>query len=170
MADETVDLSGLTQTFEAFTPALIKALTSRVQDFANSLRTHAVTSYMNGGHPLHQRSGNLISALNVAPVTVTDTEVSTSVGDNIAYAIVHEQGGTFQIPAHIRRMSPRMASALGYKVPKGFNIESEVRAYSATYPQRAFLAPSIDDKRDDFTAEMEAAVADAAKEATNGAA
>ena len=138
--------------------------------FAVEVQQRAITGYMIGGHPLHQRSGNLIKALNVAPVKSTDKEISTTVGDNIAYAWVHEMGGTFNIPAHMRHISRTRARALGYdtsKLGKGYRIEDGmVKAHTATYPKRAFLAPALADKAGDFVTAMDAAVSEAA-EATN---
>lgn len=158
----SVDVSGLRKTFDVFSPALIRSLTVHVKDFADFVHGWAITHYMTGGHPLNQRSGNLIRALNVEPVTVSDNEVSTSIGDNIAYAAPHELGGYWTIPPHTRHITQAFGRPI---TPKDIGV----RAYNAYFPQRAFLAPSIDDNRARFEKEMNLAASEAAQEAVSGA-
>ena len=166
------NLPALRRTFDNLSPALMRALAERVEDFAYGLQAWAISHYMvTPPGPLHQRSGNLIRALNVAPIEVTDHSVTTSVGDNIAYARVHEFGGTYNIPAYQRRVSDKVARALGYegkgRVNRKMMERGIVRAHTATYKKRAFLAPSIEDNRQRFQDEMDAAVQEAVTEAVD---
>lgn len=167
-----VDASTLSRRFDQFPESLRRAIEPRIMGFAEELRAYAISTYMSGD-PLHHRSGNLIKAMNIAPLKSTEKEISTTVGDNIEYARVHEEGGTFNIPAYMRHTSLRVAKALGYDVSmvkKGMKIESGmVRAHTATYPKRAFLAPSIADKQGDFVDAMDAAASEASG-ASNGTA
>lgn len=156
-----LDKSGLFRKFDAFTPALRQSIKGHLRTFAEGLRSHTISHYLSGS-PLHQRSGNLIKALNVSDVTETEHSLSISVGDNIEYAAQHEFGLTVDVPAHSRLMTMAFGRAVAPR-------EIEVRAHTASYPVRAFLAPALRDKATDFETEMDAAVAEAA-EATNGTA
>ena len=161
---------GLRRTFDSLSPALIRALQVHIKDFADELQAWTITHYMvTPPGPLHQRSGNLIRALNVAPVETTGHTVSSGVGDNLEYAAVHEFGGTFDIPAYYRHVSIKVARALGYKGNGRVNSDALerglVRAHTATYPKRAFLAPALEDKRQRFEDLMDQAAREAVEEA-----
>lgn len=74
-----------------------------------------------------------------------------TVGSALRYAPVHELGGVFRVPTHRRRTKSGKATS--------------VRAHSATFPKRPFLAPALEDasKRfpDLFVAEVDRAVGSA---------
>lgn len=70
------------------------------------------------------RSGTLTRSIAVAH----DGE-AVEVGTNLIYGSVHENGGTFAIPAHTRRTKSGKRAL--------------VKAHNATFPKRPFLAPAL---------------------------
>lgn len=142
-----VDTSALQRRFEEFTPRLRAKLAEKILGFVIGLQSWVRGRYLSGD-PLHQRTSKLFNSINYAPVKVTDKEVSSSVGTNTEYAHVHEFGGTFHIPeyTYIARKS---------------GLPVTVRAHDATYPQRAFLAPALRDKTEEFFDLMDEAVQEA---------
>lgn len=150
--DVEVDVSKVRARFRHFPPALRETLAKHVLSFVIGLRSYVVESKLQG-NPLHQRSGNLIASVHESPVLVSDNEVSSSVGTNLSYGRVHELGGTFNIPA--------------YQHPgRGGHPDYLVREHQATYPKRAFLVPSLQEKHAEFNEEMQAAVTEAIHEPT----
>ena len=156
-----VDATGLTKVFEKITPALRSTLRSKLLAYAYGLQSHIRADYLSGS-PLHRRSDNLSSSINVAPITEAEHSLSTSVGTNVPYAAVHELGLTVDVPAHSRTIS----MAFGKSIDP---VTFLVRAHTAAYPKRAFLAPSVNDTRNDFNAKMDEAVREALAEAQNAA-
>lgn len=108
------------------------------------------------GDPLHRRTGALSRAVT-GQAQVQGSFVVGKIGTSgIPYAYVHEVGGTFQIPAHTRRVGYgakeeriRLLTKQG-KVRAAVKSMSRgmVKAHTATYPQRAFLHPSMTENKD----------------------
>ncbi len=161
--ESSVDDSQLRRVFENWTPELTEALKSHVLRYAIGLQSWVKTTYLSDD-PLHQRTGKLFNSINYSPVEVGDHRVSSNVGTNIKYAAVHELGLTVTVPEHQRTMS----AVFGRPVePRMITVGQ----HEASYPVRAFLAPSISDTADDWQTEMDQAVEDAAAavEAASGA-
>jgi phage gpG-like protein len=100
------------------------------------------------GDPLNRRSGRLSRSIN-GDATLDGEVVRGTLSSNVPYAHVHEDGGTFNIPAYTRR-PPRTRTAGGRlrKRTEAQNVASvTVQSHTATYPQRAFLRPSLDANR-----------------------
>jgi phage gpG-like protein len=146
-----VDDSKVRAYFREFSPRLMRTLPTHVERYAIYLQSYVRQNKLSGD-PLHRRSGNLSASINYTPVTVSDNSVQTSEGTNLEYGRIHELGGTFSIPAHTA------VSSRGN--------EYLVRQHEATYPKRAFLAPSLLETQGVFTDEINQAV----KESINGAA
>lgn len=131
--------------------ALRAAITAQAFD----LQGKTVTGKLSG-NPLKRRTGNLASSINVE-ITEDSSSITGRVGTNVAYAAVHEYGGTFEIPAHSRRVT----EVFGHEVAAH---DIEVRAHSATYPERSFLRSTLRDNADQLREAIAQAVADATKE------
>ena len=99
------------------------------------LQKYIVTVKLQGGNPLHHRTGNLQRAtVYTEPVEQSGVITATVGTSNLApYGKVHEYGGTFSIPEHSR------TSVLG-------NVFT-VRQHSATYPERSYLRSSLAENR-----------------------
>ena len=146
MIEPTVVVTGADRVVARFTamPERVRAtLRLSMRRWWYRLQSEVVTSKLSGD-PLRRRTGNLASSINVGGAgsltsfDESDSEIVGRVGTNVRYAAVHENGGTFAIPAHTRRMT----SVFGRPViPR----DIEVRAHTATFPQRAFLRPVLRD-------------------------
>lgn len=125
------------------------------------------------GDPLHRRTGGLSRAVT-GRAALTGTDVVGQIGTSgIPYAFVHEHGGVFMIPAHMRRVGYsakeeriKMLSKTG-KVRAAVKSMSRgmVRAHTADYPQRAFLLPSMQENRAKIIAALKATVFEVLREA-----
>ena len=115
------------------------------------------------GDPLHRRTGVLASSINVGGgQTVTTFEdrpeaITARVGTRVRYGAVHENGGTFQVPAYTRHITKVFGRPV---TPR----EVAVSAHSVTFPQRSFLRSTLADLKPSIIAAIEAAVSDAVKE------
>ena len=100
------------------------------------LQRYIVTVKLQGGNPLHHRTGNLQRATVYTEPIENNGVITATVGtSNLApYGFVHEYGGTFSIPAHAR------TSVLG-KV-------YTVREHSATFSERSYLRSSLAENKD----------------------
>ena len=109
------------------------------------VQAEVVTSKLSGD-PLHRRTGVLASSINVgAASTATAFEQSPAtitgrVGTRVRYGRVYEDGGSFEIPAHQRKLTMVFGRPVAAR-------EVSVRAHSATFPKRAFLRPTLEDMR-----------------------
>lgn len=101
------------------------------------------SDYLSGG-ALQRRTNNLSGSIHTK-VTESATSVTGKVGTNVKYAPVHEFGGTFTIPAHVR-------------------AGAQVKTHTATYPARPFLRPSYENNREEIKDLFRAACNAAAKE------
>jgi len=125
--------------------SLNRAMLRIVIELQNYIRTEKLV----GGNPLHQRSGNLSRSIQYQVVQESDG-VHGKVGvDGTAssYGRVHEYGGNFNIREHIatsRKGNPY-----------------DVRAHSATYPQRSFLRSSLSENKDNIVEALQRAVNEA---------
>lgn len=101
------------------------------------------------GQALHRRSGRLSRSINAQ---FTDDGKTGVVGTNVVYGKAHESGGTFNIPEHMRMM--KQAFGRPVKNPR----EITVRAHTATFPQRSFLASALRDLEPQIKPAVEKAV------------
>lgn len=118
----------------------------------NSFRriAYALAAYIKNeklsGQVLNRISGKLAGSVGYR-VTQNGGDFSLEVyagGDEAPYGIVHELGGTFQIPAHLS------ASRLG----KQFAVQ----AHSARYPQRSFMKTSLEENENAIAQQVQDAV------------
>lgn len=118
----------------------------------NSFRriAYALAAYIKreklSGDPLHRISGKLAGSVGYR-VTQSGGNFNLEVyagGDEAPYAIVHELGGTIQVPAHLS------ASRLGK--------EFAVRAHTAKYPMRSFMRTSLEENESVIAQQIQDAV------------
>lgn len=117
----------------------------------------AVVTGKLSGDPLHRVTGALASSVNTKLTEGAD-EIVGRVGTRIRYGAVHENGGTFQIPAHTRHVT----MVFGRSVAPH---DIEVAAHSATFPARSFLRSTLTQLRGSV---IDALRADAARAAGDG--
>jgi len=122
-----------------------------LQEMKNQMARAADWSRANrlSGDPLHRRSGRLSRSVT-GNATLEGYVVRGTLSSNLPYAHVHEDGGTFEIPAYSRR--PPRSRTPGGRLRKRTEAQQEssvtVQSHSATFPQRAFLRPSLVANRD----------------------
>jgi phage gpG-like protein len=115
------------------------------------------------GDPLHRRTGVLASSINVGGAdTASDfvesaSSIVATIGTKVWYGVVHENGGTFQIPSHERTISQAFGRPI---TPKTITVA----AHTATFPQRSFLRSTLRDMTPSVLAAIGAALATALKE------
>ncbi len=151
----SIDVEKKLARFEKFPRTLQMALVSHVEAYAVFLQAYIRTNKLSGS-PLNRRSGNLSDSVSYAPITVTDTEVSTTEGTNLKYGRVHELGGSINVPSHQRTISMVFGKPVS---PHSITVKQ----YTAEYPKRAWLKPSINETGGNWKAQIDAAI----KEATN---
>ena len=98
------------------------------------------------GQVLNRKSGRLMGSVGMS-VTQSDGDFQLRVfagGEEAPYAIVHELGGTIQVPAHMS------ASRLG--------CQYMIAAHSARYPQRSFMRTSLEENEDAISEKIQEAV------------
>jgi phage gpG-like protein len=143
---------------------LARALLTSMQRDMVRTADYARTNKLSGD-PLHRRTGNLSRAVT-GRARLDGTTVVGEVGTaGIPYAYVHEMGGTFWIRPHIRRTGfdakdqrIRLLTKQGaVRAAVKAVGDSIVRGHNATYPQRAFLKPSLEENRARITDDLRAA-------------
>ena len=116
------------------------------------------------GSPLNRRTGNLSRNIN-GDATIAGSQITGRIGvdlDAVPYGYVHEVGGTFDIPEHTRRTGMnarleriRMLNRSGdVRAAVKAMSRGVVRAHTATYPQRSFLRPVMNDRRTEIFAAL----------------
>lgn len=133
-------LSRLTARRNQLPPALRQSMFEQMARLASYVKSSKLE-----GQALHHRTGNLTNSV-FSDATGDESEVKGVVGTGAQapYAHVHEDGGAFNIPSHTR------TSKLG----NAFTV----RSYIATFPQRAFLRPSLNEKREEILSALKGTV------------
>jgi phage gpG-like protein len=118
-------------------PSLIReTMNTQMVRLADHVRSSKLS-----GDPLNRRSGALSRSIS-GSATVNGRLVVGQVGSKgVPYAHVHETGGAFQIPSHERQLTMVFGKPI---IPKTISV----KGYTANYPQRAFLRPSLAEKQD----------------------
>ena len=86
------------------------------------------------------RTGTLRRSIRVNTSTLP---FAAEVGSDLVYAAVHEFGGTYSIPSYSR--------AIATSTRSGGSSMALVKAHSATYPARPYLAPGLDKAAKSFS-------------------
>jgi phage gpG-like protein len=108
------------------------------------------------GQVLKNRTGTLRRSIR-PDAKFEGGEIVGKVGTNVSYARPHEFGGTFRVPSHTRMQSQAFGRAI---TP----VRVNVRAHSVTFPERAFLRPSLAEKREEVLAALRGEITAALKE------
>lgn len=135
--------------------AMLQAVQEEMTKLADYVRATKLQ-----GNPLNHRSGRLSRGVTGSASIDGDT-IEGKVGvpvDEVPYAPVHEHGGTFQVPSYQREVS----KVFGKSVTP---FKQTVSAHTATYPQRAFLRPSMDERRDAIMKSLNAKLSKVLREA-----
>ena len=152
------------------TPAVRNQLILGMQASTIKLQGYVVANKLSGD-PLKRRSGDLSNATQ-QDVEATEDNVIGKVTNNMAYAHVHEDGGIFQIPAHMMRWSHAVTKLWGNENAKRKVLKvrgtAEVKAHTATYPQRAFMRPSYEALKDWITQTLRDSATAGIKQASSG--
>lgn len=113
----------------------------------------AVITEKLSGDPLHRRTGNLASSINVGGSQSTSEfiegqdEIVGRVGTNDRYGKLHEYGGTFAVPAHERQIT----MVFGRPVTPHAVL---VKAHNVTFPERSFLRSTLRDRSSQIRATL----------------
>lgn len=101
-----------------------------------------------GAHSLSIRSGNLMSSVHQLPIQQNDSQVTGGVayGATVAYAAIHEFGGTINVP----EMIPVNAKALHFMVGGADVFAMRTRAHSVKMPERAPLRTAFKDMQQEI--------------------
>jgi len=130
----------LIERFEQLPAQLIAGLTSEMKTQMVRLADYVRANKLSGD-PLHRRTGRLSRSVS-GQASASGTKIRGTIGSKgVPYARVHEEGGTFDIPSYSRMQTMVFGRPM---IPK----EVTVRAHTATYPQRAFLKPSLLENED----------------------
>jgi phage gpG-like protein len=103
------------------------------------------------GESLKVRTGRLRRSIHFEMDKSSNSVVAT-VGTNVQYARVHELGGTFQIPAHLRMQTVVFGRPM--KQPR----KVMVKGHPATFPRRSFLEASLKQMESEIQATLAAEV------------
>lgn len=156
MIEFSVDADKMRAYFESFTPRLVLNLALHIKRFEIFLVSYIRENKLSGD-PLNRRSGNLSRSMNGSDPVISADLVEGSVGTNLEYGRIHELGGTFTIKSFVREQSMAWGRPITPQMVT-------VREHQATYPKRAFLAPSLVETQPTFVDEMKAAVKETAEE------
>jgi phage gpG-like protein len=147
-------------------------VTVAMQDQMTQLADY-VRSNKLSGDPLHRRTGKLSRSIT-GDATLSGRYIIGRIGSKgVPYAHVHEMGGTFDIPAHTRRIGYNAREQRVRLLNRNNSVraavrstgEVMVRAHTATYPQRAFLHPSMQENQDKIITALRTAVVEAIHDA-----
>jgi phage gpG-like protein len=139
------DLAEIVNSFEERKKYVKTNLYNSFRRIAYALAAYIKTQKLSG-QVLQRISGKLAGSVGYR-VTQSGGDFNLEVyagGDEAPYAIVHELGGTIQIPTHLS------ASRLGRQFT--------VQAHSAKYPQRSFMKTSLEENEDAIAQKIQEAV------------
>lgn len=112
------------------------------------------------GQVLKSRTGNLKRSIVQIPATIETGAISGGVGlgSEAPYGLIHEFGGTLQIP----EVTPRTARALHWIGKSGEEVFAmRARAHDVVMPERSFMRSSFAEFRDRIETQIRAAAVEA---------
>jgi phage gpG-like protein len=138
----------------AMLPSMVTdEMKTQMMQLADYVRTNKLS-----GDPLHRRTGKLSRSIS-GNASATGNLVTGTVGSKgVPYAAVHELGLTVTIPSHERLISMVFGKPV---VPHTISIKS----YTVTFPMRAYLKPSLEEKRAGILANIRASIIGAMRNA-----
>ena len=130
---------------------LLSAMKTQMSETADWSRLNRLS-----GRPgLNRRSGRLSTSISAKAVDNGNT-ITGSIGTNVSYGKYHEEGGTFDVKAYVRRSAFNAKGGRTALLTKGGKVRAaasaiktgEVKAHTITFPQRSFLALPLQTNRD----------------------
>jgi hypothetical protein len=137
------------------------ALTAAMQRQWFKVQAAVVTGKLSGD-PLHRRTGVLASSINVGGTGTASkyedlgAQIIARIGTKVRYGKVHEDGGTFQIPAHERRLTQVFGKPVSERT-------ITVSAHTATFAQRSFLRSTLRDLGDQIKEDIRRSIGEAVR-------
>lgn len=145
------------------TPRLRRELARGMSVLLFAMERHVKQVKLQGGNPLHRRSGKLSDSIHVDAPLQTDRGVVGrlySGRETAVYGRVHEYGGDFLIPTHGRLVTKAFGRVLATPV------WAIVRQHMAHFPERSFLRSTMREYAGRFAGMVQAAVGRAQGKAT----
>lgn len=143
-------------TFRRAPDMLLGRLYTTTERFCLDLVTRVKQRKLSG-QVLNRRTGRLSRSVH-HEIDTGSGRVVGAVGTNVSYAKVHEYGGTFEVPEHIRHITQAFGRPL--KSP----VDALVRAHHATFPERSFLRSAYREMAPRFRKDVDRAVAAAVQD------
>ena len=156
---------------------LLDALKLKMTSLMISLEGRIVATKLSGD-PLHHRTGKLAGSVHAIPAEMQGTNIVGAVessGGPAFYGRIHEYGGTFEIPEHIRRIGygakgqiVKLLTRGGMVRPQfnkqGYSIGyTTVRAHTATYPERSFMRSALRENSSEIVDSLREVIREALK-------
>jgi len=140
------------------TTALQRAIARETVLLANHVKTQKLS-----GQALKTRTGTLRRSVRAYPPAIGGALVRGDVAvDRVTskYGKVHEYGGTYRIPAHMRRNRRRRTVSAGGVT---YELRHLVREHTATFKERSFMRSSLEERRVGIVASIRRAVGEAVR-------
>ncbi len=153
----TVDARAIIIKFERATPKIIDALSKAIARAGYNLE-RVVKQDKLSGQVLKVRTGNLRRSIHTELEGLGTINARATVGTNVVYARIHEEGGT--IPAHI--VEARNGKALKFTPSGGATMfRRRVQIPDVVLPARSFLRSALEELRPSIILDIEQAIAKA---------
>lgn len=146
------NLDPLRERFEAFDARLRVNLIRAIRESALDVEVRA--KELVTGPVLRVRSGTLRRSIH-SQVEAFDGGVRGIISTNVPYARIHELGGIFHVPEHIRRVTEAFGRRL--RTP----TYATVRAHEVRFPERPFMRRALSE----MTIQIRARIRQAVREA-----
>lgn len=149
-------VKGLPETVAGFrtaSGAVRQDVRKAVTRLAIMLQRHVKEKKLSG-QVLKVRTGNLRRSITYRVVD-SGSNIYGIVGTNVKYGRIHEYGGTFSIPEHLRTIT----QVFGRKLRSP--IEVTVRRHTARFPERSFLRTALQDMMPTIREELRAVAVNA---------
>jgi hypothetical protein len=145
---------------EATTPRMMGALVYRLDALDTMLQSKIVAEKLQG-EVLHHRTGKLSGSIRTVAAIIAGDQITGSVegaGGPAWYGRVHEDGGVYDVPEHMRRVgfnvkgeTVKLLTGRGAIRKEVFGVEERpVRAHTITFPQRSFMASTQRENEPEF--------------------
>jgi hypothetical protein len=167
------DAQAAAEQLRAKGPRAILALVNRMNSLMVRLQAHIVSEKLQG-QVLHHRTGKLSNSIRVIEAHVDGTKLIAGVegaGGPAWYGVLHETGGTFEVPAYTRRIGYNAKDEITRLLTHAGRVRKavvrtqnvSVRAHSITFPERSFMRSSQQDMQGQITTEIQEAAGEGLK-------
>lgn len=155
MIDATVLTTQAMEKLKKATPAIMARIRYYFGGLLIDLQTHIKENKLSG-QVLNKVTTTLARSIHVQPLEEDAGGITgkVTVGPDAPYGAVHEWGGDIVVPAHKRTVT------MVYGRPVAPH-QVDVRQYTAHYPERAFMRPSLEEWKTPFRAMLMRSVTEA---------